>query len=276
MIGDVAAAITVNVCLPLAACSMLREVAQIEPCLAPVRPTGFWLLASDMAAAAVVPSSYRCPHTSLWLGQALFSCAVALGQSLTFGRHSGDMRAPRCRGGSVVRVHASCAATLSVFQKQYQCRVPVVRMPTRDTPLSFEAPSGHQHLGCCVLTMFHARATVACDRAAPICRSIVPHPRPPRVAWQKGNAKACESSSPSQWGTKAVSVAVGSWRCQVLYRHERRGDVQGPGTSTNQTILINREFSNPFLFRVFIWGNQFSYDSGTLLRYVPIRAAASL
>ena len=118
------------------------------------------------------------------------------------------MRVPSCRGGSVVRVHAS--------RVQRPDRVPeAISMPcswcqhadTR-TPLSFEASSGYQHLGCCVLSMFHVRATVACDRAAPICRSIVPHPRPSRVAWQNGNAKACESSSPSQWGIKAVSVAV--------------------------------------------------------------------
>lgn len=57
----------------------------------------------------------------------------------------------------------------------------------------------------------------------------VPHPRPPRVAWQVSNAKACESTSPSQWGTKGVSVSVGSWRCQLQCRHESRGDVQGQG-----------------------------------------------
>jgi hypothetical protein len=67
----------------------------------------------------------------------------------------------------------------------------------------------------------------------------VPHPRPPRVAWQVSNAKTCESTSPSQWGGKGVSVWVGSWRCQLQCRHESRGDVQGqeppPPINNNST-----------------------------------------
>lgn len=134
---------------------------------------------------------------------------------------------------------------------------------------------GNQHFGCRVLSLFHAHATVACYRAAPICRSIVPHPRPSRVAWQQVNAKACESSSPCQWGMKASLSQWGvKYRCCT--NTSARGDGQGPKTTANKTAPNNRDFLNSILCRVFIWGNQFFYNSGTLLRYVPIRVGVGL
>ena len=87
-------------------------------------------LAVDMAAAAVVPSSYRSIHTSPRLGQA------ALGQSLIYGRLSGDMRIP---GRAWLSWRGSFPGftrrVLSVFQKQHQCCVPGISMPAHDTTI---------------------------------------------------------------------------------------------------------------------------------------------
>lgn len=64
------------------------------------------------------------------------------------------------------------------------------------------------------LSLFHARVTVACDRVAPICRSVCLSRVRPASLGRIATRKHVRALLPSQRGSSAVSVPVGSWRCQ--------------------------------------------------------------
>lgn len=130
--------------------------------------------------------------------------------------------------GSIINPTLS-VSTLSVFQKQHQCCVPGVSIPMRDTTIR-RGVGTCQRLGCRVLLLFHAHATVGMRQGCAYLQVNVPHPRSPRASLvQKPTRKHVRAMLRASGAFRAVSVAVGLWRCQSLYSHEcARGDVQGP------------------------------------------------